>query len=80
MAVVSHITCGQCGVNAHVSHGSGKPPPKLCGLCERKNAEDQKDAALAELAALPTDERLRRIEAWIYDHSHKYHAPYPARF
>lgn len=61
-------------------HSPADDPPQICGPCAIAAAEATKQTALDELAALPTEERLRRIEAWIYDHKQKYHAPYPARF
>ena len=52
----------------HVSHGSGDAPPKVCHQCARKSAEDARETKLRELAALPIEERISRIEAWIYDY------------
>lgn len=79
MAVVSGIKCEKCGVQTHVSHSPGDPPPKICGPCSAQTAAEKRTAALAELAALPIEERLARVEAWIYD----YRPPrsiYEARF
>lgn len=42
---------------------------------ERKEREDRRTKALAELAALPIEERLARIEAWIYDYRPQYVPP-----
>lgn len=68
MAVVSQIKCEACGLESHVSHSPARPKPKVCHSCARKAATKTREDALAELAALPTEERLQRIEAWIYDY------------
>lgn len=68
MAVLSPIKCDACGLNTHVSHAPHREKPKVCHSCARKSAEDKRAADLAELAALPLEERLRRVEAWIYDY------------
>lgn len=75
MAILSKITCEQCSVTTHVSHSPADPAPKLCGACQGKNAEEKRRQALDRLAALPVEERLRRIEAWIYDYRPQYVDP-----
>ncbi len=42
---------------------------------ERQEREDARTKALAELATLSTEERLARIEAWIYDYRPSYVPP-----
>lgn len=73
MAVLSSIKCEACGTNTHVSHRPDDAPPKACHQCACKAAEKTREQALNEIAALPLEERLRRIEAWIYD----YRVPVP---
>jgi hypothetical protein len=67
VAVISRITCGGCGYESHVSHRPNYPPPSLCGACQTKKADADKADELAALEALPVEERLKRIEGWIYD-------------
>ena len=42
---------------------------------ERKEREDQRTKILEATAALPIEERLARIEAWIYDYRPSYVPP-----
>jgi hypothetical protein len=55
-------------MQTHVSHAPGSPRPKVCHSCRRAADRDAREQALAEIAELPLEERLRRIEAWIYDY------------
>lgn len=68
MAVLSSITCEKCGVTTHVSHSPADPPPKICGACVGINLAAKRKAHLDALAVLPIEERLRKIEEWIYDY------------
>jgi hypothetical protein len=68
MALVSQITCEGCGVTTHVSHSPAEGRPKTCHACRGKEAASVRDQHLAELASLPIEERLRSVEAWIYDY------------
>jgi hypothetical protein len=73
MALLSRITCGTCGKEADVWHSPSDPKPRICHACRDTAAAEKREDALAAVAALPIEERLRRIEAWIYD----YRAPVP---
>ena len=75
MAVVSQITCERCGKTTHASHSPADAKPKICGPCRGKEATSKRDRHFAELDALPIEERLRRIEAWIYDYRPQYVEP-----
>lgn len=68
MAVLSRITCERCGTMTHVGHSPADPAPKVCGRCRGKEAASKRDEHLTALAALPLEERVARIEAWIYDY------------
>lgn len=54
--------------------------PKTCGECEEKKGEEARATHLRALAELPTEERLRLLEEFAYDHSKRYHPGRPARF
>lgn len=69
MALAHTITCSACGKQKEVLVGGGKAPPKTCSECTAVAEEAKLQEYLAELAKLPTDERLRKIEEWIYNHS-----------
>lgn len=68
MAVLSRITCEQCGVTTEVNHSPAAPAPKICGSCRAKDAGSKRDQHFAELGTLSVEERLRRVEEWIYDY------------
>lgn len=68
MAVLSSITCERCGTATHVNHSPADAPPKICGACRQAELTSQRDRHFAELDALSIEERLRRVEAWIYDY------------
>ena len=69
MARLEVITCSKCGKQKEVWFPSGGFPPKICSDCTELAEEAKLQEHLAELAKLPTDERLRLIEEWIYNHS-----------
>ena len=73
MAVLSQITCTGCGVRTHVSHRPGDAPPQKCGACRKRDLDALRKAHFDELATMPMEERLRRVEEWIYDY--KPHVP-----
>ena len=80
MAVCSTITCSSCEKKKGVSHQSGSAPPKICSECRDKNAAEERQRALDEVAALPIEERLRLVEAFMYDHKRLYHPGSQALF
>ena len=75
MAVLSRIVCERCGTTADVMHSPMDAKPKICGACRAEEAGSRRDRHLAELAALPIEERLHRIEEWIYDYRPQYVEP-----
>ncbi len=75
MAVLSGITCERCGATTHVNHSSGSAPPKICNHCRAKEDISKRDQHFKELDALTTEERLRRIEEWIYNYRPRYVEP-----
>lgn len=68
MAVLSTITCKDCGIRSSVAHRVSREPPEVCGACATKREDMKKAEHLGGLAALPVEERLRRIEEWVYHH------------
>jgi DNA replicative helicase MCM subunit Mcm2 (Cdc46/Mcm family) len=68
MAVLSRITCKGCGTTTEVNHSPAEAPPEICGVCQHAEAASKREQHFAELDALQIEERLRRIEAWIYDY------------
>ena len=78
MAVLSRITCERCGEVADVMHSPSDAKPQVCGACRAREEDAERDQYFAELDALPLEERLRRVETWIYDYRPQW-AP-PPRF
>ena len=72
MALVVDIHCTVCGKNSSEAIAAGQPQPNVCRNCQRLKHEQHRDFNLAGLKALPTQERLSRIEAWIYDYKPVY--------
>lgn len=68
MALKRTITCDTCNKKEEVWF-SGPLPPKTCHNCVAKAQDAELQKHLAALAKLPTKERLRKIEEWIYNHS-----------
>lgn len=68
MSVVSLIRCVECGRTADVSHAPHTSPPKTCGLCAKAEAGREREHHLAVLQTLTVEERLRKMEEWIYDY------------
>jgi hypothetical protein len=54
--------------------------PKTCDECREKAIVAAKKAHLDALAALPMEDRVRRLEEFAYDHRRSYHHPRPVRF
>lgn len=73
MAYLTKITCSSCRRTVDVAVGAGRMPPTVCPACEKQVANAQRTTALDALKTLPLDERVARIEAWIYDHSQVQH-------
>ena len=73
MAVCTTIVCSSCDQEKRVWHDSDKATPTTCSECEKKKAEVEKKAYLAAQAQLPMEERLAKLEEFMYDHQRAYH-------
>ncbi len=63
MALVTRFDCAECKrPHTEVKHRSG-----ICSFCRADSAAIDKAAHMAKLAALPLEERVRRIEEALYD-------------
>jgi len=78
MAILSMITCEDCGERKEVNHSPADAQPRICAACRAKAADAKRTKHLAARAALSAEERLRLIEEWIYDYRPQW-AP-PPRF
>lgn len=67
MARYEQIFCTSCQRTKQVVRGAGDWGA-TCNECESAAAEKAKKEHLDGLKALPLEERVARIEAWIYEH------------
>lgn len=68
MALLGNIVCKECGQKKSVMYNPAKGPPRVCNDCREIRVADKRKEHFAELDALTVEERLRRIEEWIYDY------------
>lgn len=76
MAYLINIVCQGCGREAEEVVGAGSVPPQICHFCRDKRGKQDRAAHLKGLRALTLQQRLRRIEEWIYDYKPQ-HVPAP---
>lgn len=68
MAYLRYIKCKGCGNERQVAVNSGMPTPDLCNECQKKNNDIKRRTYFHGLDGLTIEERLRKIEEWIYDY------------
>lgn len=68
MAYLIWIICKKCGKESQVAVNSGMPAPSLCDECQQKDINKKRREYFHGLDGLTIEERLRRIEEWIYDY------------
>jgi len=69
------ITCTVCGENKQVIVPSSGGYVNECGECKERIRAEMRDRHFAELDALTLEERVRRIEEWIYEYKPTYVPP-----
>lgn len=67
MALLTQLFCPQCQKPKIVSHNSGVFP-RICSDCMSENNNNSKSKHLNKLSELSIEERLTKIEEWIYDY------------
>ncbi len=70
MAYVISIYCRGCNTSKQVTVGSGNPLPDLCHKCAKEKADEAEREHFHGLDGLTIEERIRRVEKWIYNHKH----------
>lgn len=67
VARLETINCIVCGKTKQSIRGPGERHNAgyVCGACYKEAEDQQLEAKLAELRAMPVEERLSRIERWI---------------
>ncbi len=68
MALIINCICQKCGKNWRGAVGSGALSPKLCDTCWGEENSRKRREHFGALDALTVEERLRKIEDWIYDY------------
>ncbi|MHA1835987.1 MAG: hypothetical protein ACTSYQ_03565 [Candidatus Odinarchaeia archaeon] len=75
MAYSQLIWCHKCDKSAHIVVAAGRPTPSVCGQCAAKEQVAKEEKHFAELDKLPMEERLRRVEKWIYHYKPTHVSP-----
>ena len=68
MALLVDCTCETCGEKWQGMTSSSRPAPKECTECYDKRTDRQRREHFSGLDGLTLDERIRRVEEWIYDY------------
>lgn len=71
MALLSTIKCKQCHKTRSVSHRSRDGIPLICEDCESLNQDCKRTKHLDKLSLLTIDQRIKKIEEYIYDNHGK---------
>ena len=67
MAVIRDIFCPSCRETKQACCGAGDWPSE-CSECRQKREAQARHVALEGLKSLSLEDRIARIEAWIYDY------------
>lgn len=70
MAIIVNCSC-KCGKKWRSMIGSGQPPLTECQECRDKRLDIVRQAHFEKLDSLSMEERLRKVEEWIYDYKPK---------
>lgn len=70
MAIRSTIQCQTCGEQKEVWHPASEAAPDTCADCKARELEKAKYLYMVELGKLGLEERVQRIESYIYDKQH----------
>lgn len=68
MALVVNFTCTVCKKGRSEAIGAGRPTPTVCGGCQKLANDCARREHFHGLDGLTVEERLRKIERWIYDY------------
>ena len=68
MALVVEFYCSICGCGETMAIPSGAARPNVCNACRQKEKSAEKRQYFSGLDGLTIEERLRKIELWIYEY------------
>lgn len=67
MAFMDTITCRRCHKECVVACSANAPHPQFCGACAQEMEAELLKTHLDYLFTLSVEERLRRIETWVWE-------------
>jgi hypothetical protein len=68
MALQVNGFCHKCEKSFTTLIGSGQPHPIICPTCEQIKEDKKKEEYFAVLDSLTIEQRLRKVEEWIYNY------------
>jgi hypothetical protein len=68
MAVITTMFCKICKEVKQTTVGSGQSIPMICCSCAEKEADEKRRLHFSGLDGLTIEERLRKVEEWIYNY------------
>lgn len=74
MAIIRRITCAQCHESKEV-WCAPSDYSTICHECIELDIDRTRRLHLAELVSLTLEERIAKIEEWIYDYKPQYVSP-----
>lgn len=72
MALLVTGVCQNCSRQFKTTIGSGRMRPSVCPECKSEEADQKRNQHLNELASLTVEQRLRKLEEWVYDYKPPY--------
>ena len=75
MAHVTDIFCTRCNKLKQVVRTAENQSLTICGQCQQELSDMKKEDALKMLTKLTVEERLKRVEEFIYMHSQNHPKP-----
>lgn len=75
MALAIKMHCDVCGEEKQIFKVDGTPWPDVCPDCKATKEAKEKETFLRKLRSKPLEERIARIEEWLYDHEHQDFSP-----
>lgn len=68
MAIILEFVCRVCNQPKESAVASGSPTPTICNECKKFENDQKRREHFHGLDGLTIEERLRKIEKWIYDY------------
>lgn len=75
MAYQTMIFCTECSQSKQAIASADNPAPIVCSECRIRIESERREKYFAELDKLTVEERIRKIEEWIYNYQPTYVPP-----